>query len=239
MSSSPTTRMDTTTVTAVSTARAMLRPVTGRPLARAYSSSLATANSHGRSSQVAKSTTRASPANTHRSRWSAVVIAPNRYAVRLAGLLLGRLRDDHHTGGDAAVEHHGQGDVAAGAAAPADQLDGDRGGHGGDEGREDGGLAGEDADRDPGERHVPMPVTDEGEPALDEEDADERCGDADEDGGHEGLAHEVEGQQLAHQRAPPRGSSGPATGAPGSRVDVRWSSSLVVVVAGRPSSPVA
>jgi hypothetical protein len=47
MSSSPTTRIDTTTVTAVSTASAMFSPVTGMPLARAYSSSLATANSQG------------------------------------------------------------------------------------------------------------------------------------------------------------------------------------------------
>ena len=91
ISSSPTTRIDTTTVTAVSTARAMLRPVTGRPVARAYSSSLATAKSHGRSSQVPSTTTTARPAKTHRSAALAVVMAPNRYAVRLAGLPLGDL----------------------------------------------------------------------------------------------------------------------------------------------------
>jgi len=43
MSSSPTTRMDRTTVAATSAASTTLRPSTGRPTARAYSSSSLTA----------------------------------------------------------------------------------------------------------------------------------------------------------------------------------------------------
>jgi hypothetical protein len=41
-------------------------------------------------------------------------------------------------------------------------------------------------------------VADEGEPALDEEDPDQGCGDADEHGGHEGEPHEVQGEQVTH-----------------------------------------
>ncbi len=86
MSSSPTMRIDTTTVTAVSTASAMLRASTGMPIARAYSSSVATANSRGRSSQVVRMTSTARTANTQRSEALTVVMAPKRYAVRLAGV---------------------------------------------------------------------------------------------------------------------------------------------------------
>ena len=86
MSSRPTIRIDTTTVTAVRTARAMLRARTGIPIARAYSSSLATANRRGRSSQVVRMTSTARTANTQRSEAFTVVIAPKRYAVRLAGV---------------------------------------------------------------------------------------------------------------------------------------------------------
>src|SRR6476469_1276342 len=78
--------IDTTTVTAVRTARAMLRASTGIPIARAYSSSLATANRRGRSSQVVRMTSTARTANTQRSEAFTVVMAPKRYAVRLAGV---------------------------------------------------------------------------------------------------------------------------------------------------------
>ena len=64
MSSSPTTRMATTTVVAVSTASTMLSVSTGRPTARAYSSSLATAKRRGRSAHVVTEMSRASPAKT-------------------------------------------------------------------------------------------------------------------------------------------------------------------------------
>ena len=50
MSSRPTTRIATTTVIAVRTASTMLSGSTGMPIARAYSSSLATAKRRGRSS---------------------------------------------------------------------------------------------------------------------------------------------------------------------------------------------
>ena len=57
-----------------------------------------------------------------------------------------------------------------------------------DEGGEHGLLPGEDADRDPGEGHVPHPVADEGHPALHEEDPDERRGQAGQQGGDAGPA---------------------------------------------------
>ncbi len=86
MSSSPTIRIDTTTVTAVRIASARLRASTGRPADWAYSSSLATANSrHRRTATTARMTTVSTP-KTHRSPGVTVVIAPNRYAVRLAGV---------------------------------------------------------------------------------------------------------------------------------------------------------
>src|SRR4051794_27349902 len=78
ISSSPTTRIETTTVTAVSTASTMLRPRTGSPTARAYSGSLATANSLGASTVVTTSTTTASAANVATSLGLVVVMAPNR-----------------------------------------------------------------------------------------------------------------------------------------------------------------
>ena len=80
--------MATTTVTAVRTARVMLSAVTRIPVARAYSSSLATANSRGRSVQVVPTTRTASAANTHRSPRLVVVMAPKRYDVRLLGVPL-------------------------------------------------------------------------------------------------------------------------------------------------------
>ena len=62
MSSSPTTRIATTTVVAVSTASTMLSGSTGMPTARAYSSSLATAKRRGRRAQVVAAMSTASPA---------------------------------------------------------------------------------------------------------------------------------------------------------------------------------
>ena len=78
ISSRPTTRIATTTVTAVSTASVTFSAVTRMPVARAYSSSLATANSRGRSVHVVATTTTASAAKTHRSPRLVVVMAPNR-----------------------------------------------------------------------------------------------------------------------------------------------------------------
>src|SRR5450756_1352712 len=78
MSSSPTTLIATTTVTAVSTARVMLRAVTLMPVARAYSSSLATAKSRGRRAQVTATTTTARAAKTTRLVSVVVAIDPKR-----------------------------------------------------------------------------------------------------------------------------------------------------------------
>ena len=89
MSSKPTIRIDTTTVTAVRTASARLRARTGRPADRAYSSSLATANSRQRRTPTTRRMTTVSTPKTHRSAAVTVVIAPKRYAVRLAGVPLG------------------------------------------------------------------------------------------------------------------------------------------------------
>src|SRR5580765_2270058 len=86
MSRRPTTRIDTTTVTAVRMARVRLRAVTGIPVARAYSSSLATAKRRVRRVSVTARTTTARPAKITRSELLVVRIAPKRYAVRLAGL---------------------------------------------------------------------------------------------------------------------------------------------------------
>ena len=78
ISSRPTTRIATTTVTAVSTASVRFSAVTGMPVARAYSSSLATANSRGRRVHVVATTTTARAAKTHRSPRLVVVMAPKR-----------------------------------------------------------------------------------------------------------------------------------------------------------------
>ena len=89
MRSRPTTRIDTTTVTAVSTASSTLSPSTGIPVARAYSSSCATAKSRLRSVVVTRMTTAERTAKTTRSVRLTVLIAPKRYPVRLAGVPLG------------------------------------------------------------------------------------------------------------------------------------------------------
>ena len=86
MSSSPTIRIEITTVAAVSTASSTLRPSTFIPLARAYSSSLLTANSRGDSPTATSSTTAESAPKTTRSCVVVVVMAPNRYADRFAGV---------------------------------------------------------------------------------------------------------------------------------------------------------
>ena len=78
ISSRPTTRIETTTVTAVSTASSRFSVSTGRPTARAYSGSLLTANSRRASSSEVSSTTPASTAKVTRSPSLVVVIAPNR-----------------------------------------------------------------------------------------------------------------------------------------------------------------
>ena len=83
MSSRPMTRIATTTVTAVSTARMMLSASTGRPEARAYSSSPATAKSRSRRTRVARMMTEDSTAKITTSSREVVVMAPKRKAVRL------------------------------------------------------------------------------------------------------------------------------------------------------------
>lgn len=78
ISSSPTTRIDITIVTATRADRSMFSAVTGSPWERLYSSSWATANSRGRSSVVAATTTSPRTAKVTRSARVVVVIAPNR-----------------------------------------------------------------------------------------------------------------------------------------------------------------
>ena len=82
-------RIDTTTVTAVRTDSRTLRAVTGRPLAREYSSSCATAKKRGRSTQVTPMTRAARTAKSTRSPLLVVSRLPKRYAVRLAGVPVG------------------------------------------------------------------------------------------------------------------------------------------------------
>src|SRR5690606_31247201 len=83
INSTPTPRIEITTVSAVSLASTRLSRITGRPPARANSSSLLTANNAGPNTVVALSTTAASTAKTARSDTDVVVIVPNRYWVRL------------------------------------------------------------------------------------------------------------------------------------------------------------
>ena len=70
--------------------------------------------------------------------------------------------------------------------------------HGGDERGEHRRLVGQHADGDAGQGHVAHAVADERHPALHEEDPDERCGEAGEQGGEQRLAHEVEREQVVH-----------------------------------------
>ena len=134
MSSRPTTRIDTTTVTAVSTASAMLSRVTGMP-GRAGVLLVVGDGEEPRAQQPGAEHDDHGQPGEHPQIVAAfaVVMAPKRYAVRLAGVPLGDLAMMHDAGGDAAVEHHGEGDVAARAARGPDQLDGDGGGDRGDE----------------------------------------------------------------------------------------------------------
>ena len=78
ISSSPTTRIDSTTVEATSTASTVLSGSTGRPTARAYSSSSLTAYSREPSSQTTPRTTTVMTAKTATSDAVVVVIAPKR-----------------------------------------------------------------------------------------------------------------------------------------------------------------
>ena len=78
MSNSPTIRMETTTVSAVTIARIRLHAVTGRPAARANSSSLLTANIMWRSPTVTNKIPMLSTANVIRSDAVVVVSAPKR-----------------------------------------------------------------------------------------------------------------------------------------------------------------
>ncbi len=78
MSSSPTVRIESTTVTAVRTASVEVRARVGSPTARACSSSSATARSQGRRTRTTTSSSAASTANTATSAVPVVVIAPKR-----------------------------------------------------------------------------------------------------------------------------------------------------------------
>ena len=110
-----------------------------------------------------------------------------------------RSRDQDHAQSDPSVEHHGQGNIRAGAAADPDHLDGDGGKDGRDQRGPHGRLPGQDAHRDPGQGHVSQAVPDQGEPPLDEEDTHEGRGQTHEEGGEQGLAHEGQFEDL-HQR---------------------------------------
>ena len=182
------------------------------PVARAYSSSLATANSRGRSAQVVTTTTTASAAKTHEVAAAGRGDGAEEVGREVGRRAAGRLADDDDAGGDAAVEQHRQRDVAAGAAAGADQLDERPRPRRRRPARSSTGRgAGEHADRHAGQGDVAHAVADEGQPALDEEDADHRGGEADEQRGEQGPLHEVVGEQLG-TAAPPARSSGPAAG---------------------------
>src|SRR4051812_26637119 len=85
--SNPTVRMAIVTVTAVVTAIRTFSVRTGRPLTRAYSSSLQTANRAGRNAVIASSTARPSTMITMRSCGDVVISEPNRYCIRFALLL--------------------------------------------------------------------------------------------------------------------------------------------------------
>ena len=144
---------------------------------------------------------------------------------------------EQHAAGDAAVEHERQGEVAAGAAALAHQLDDDRADDRGDDGagqrervlrHQPGPAADEPAERDTGEGDVADAVAQERHPALDEERADDRCRRADQHGGDERALHEGRAEQLDH--LVPRGhgftstdSDGPVRGGSGSGCACVWS----------------
>src|SRR6478735_5767906 len=121
---------------------------------------------------------------------------------QVGGRAVGRLADDDDAARDAAVEDDRQGDVAVRAPSGAEQLDDDSGDDGRDEGGEHRRGARDEADGDTGQGHVPHPVTDEGEPSLDEEDPDHRGDGADEQCGYQGPLHEVDGEQVDHGRPP-------------------------------------
>ena len=81
--------------------------------------------------------------------------------------------------------------------------DGDQ--HGGEQGRD----AGEQAERDAGEGHVPEPVAEQREPTLHEERPDGRRGQPGERCGDQGTPHEVVVEQLDHRNTPsPPSTSG-------------------------------
>ena len=131
-SSTPTTRIEITTVHAVSTASNRFSAITGRPLARANSSSLLTVNSAGPSQIVTARIAAASTENVIRSAVDVVRDAAEQVLVQVARPGR-RPADEHDTAGDAAVEEHGQRDLAERLAPGADQLDRDRSGDRGHE----------------------------------------------------------------------------------------------------------
>ena len=98
-----------------------------------------------------------------------------RGSCRLAGVPALRPGDEHHAAGDAAVEQHGQRDVAAGAAAGPDQLDGDRADDGRDQRRQHRAVPVSTPTADAGQGDVAHAVADQGQPALHQEDADQRA----------------------------------------------------------------
>src|SRR5690606_6108237 len=140
--------------------------------------------------------------------------------------------DEEDAAGDAAVEEQGEGEVAAGAAAFADDLDEHRPDDRGDDGARDGEHvplgeaqrpADKPAERDAGEGHVPDPVAEQGETPLDEVGAHDRGDEADEDGGDEGPLHERAGEHLEEERHDSSSrSSGPPCGSVAESSSWRW-----------------
>jgi hypothetical protein len=121
ISSRPTTRMESTTVAATRAASTTLSASTGRPTARAYSSSSLTAYSRW-------------PEQPHDAEHHDGDDAEDRDVrggrggdrAEQVGLEVGRLpargeAQQHHAAGDAAVEEDGERDVAAGAPRAADR----------------------------------------------------------------------------------------------------------------------
>jgi hypothetical protein len=90
------------------------------------------------------------------------------------------LAHEHDAPGDPAVEEDRERDVAAGAAARADELDRHRPDQGGDQRRGDRRPAGEQPHGDTGQRDVAQPVADQCETALDDVEPDHRRGQPDE-----------------------------------------------------------
>ena len=141
MSSSPTTRIATTTVVAVSTASTMLSGEHGHP----DGAGVLLVVGHR---EEARAQRPGGDGDEHREDGEDVEVGalgredrPEEVLHEVGRGAAGRLADDDDAGGDAAVEDDGEGDVAVGAAPGPEQLD--------DDGRDDRGHQGRAA---PGRR---------------------------------------------------------------------------------------